>query len=666
VHRRRTGQAGGATQSRKKTLAELQTNQRGGHDGRPDAAGRATEAPDRSEPATDAAAGTQPATDPAASTQPATDPAAGTQPATDPAASTQPATDPAAGTQPATDPAAGTQPATDPAASTQPATEAPERDGQDTKAPHPAEPGAAAPSEPAGAAGRGATRGATFGQDVRRVGAALAPRELWRNHRLFTIVAAVSLLPRILAALSFRPALLSSDSFLYMQEATKVRLGDIRPSGYSAFLKIFEGLPHALLLVTTVQHLMGIAIGAIVYGLLRYWGLPAWGATLAALPTLFDSREIALESYILPDTLYCLVIIVAVALLLTKRRPQTWQCVAAGLLMAYASVVRANGLPLAILVALFLLIRKVGWRAFAAGAVAFLLPLLAYASVFSAEYGTTPVGPTGFTMELTDGIFLWSRVTSFANCAVIKPPAKLRPLCPNLEKSVTVPAKTPSWSLHYLLSEPGPANYLWASDVWWRHDGSHHGITEYNNKLGMQFALDAIKAQPLDYLKVVTRDTLLTFLATDRPQGNNYMTFTTTPRIAALPSYYAHDMKAYAGTTSNTHAVQPYAFFMLLYQQPVYFSGIVYLAVVIGGLIGVLRRWRRWGGMPALPWALAAASILLPAVLTQAYYRYAIMAIPLACLALGLCFVRQRRSPAAPAEQPGNLDGGPATVADAS
>src|ERR1700727_468389 len=89
---------------------------------------------------------------------------------------------------------------------------------------------------------------------ARGAAALVAPKALWRSHRLFTILTLLSLLPRILATRAFRPA------------------------------------------------------------------------TLTAAPPLFDTRQIALESYILPDTLYCLVIVAAVALLLTRRTPRPWQC----------------------------------------------------------------------------------------------------------------------------------------------------------------------------------------------------------------------------------------------------------------------------------------------------------------------------------------------------
>ncbi|HEU5420744.1 MAG TPA: hypothetical protein VFV41_23860 [Streptosporangiaceae bacterium] len=530
----------------------------------------------------------------------------------------------------------------------------------------PAGPGGS-PAFPGGPGWR--RRQAALAAGARRAARAVTPAALWRSHRLFTILVLLSLVPRILAALSFRPALLTADSFLYMQNAANGQLGYLRPSGYSFFLAIFQGLPHALLVVTTLQHLMGIAIAVIVYALLRYWGLPGWGASLAAVPTLFDVRQVALESYILSDTVFALVIVVAAALLLTRRTPRLWQCVVAALLLAYASVLRGNGIPLVIVVAVFLLIRKVGWKACTAAAVAFVVPVLGYVLAFHSQYGR-------YNMTVSDGIFLWSRTTSFANCQVIKPPPDLAPLCPDREKSQAVPP-APGWSISYLLNEPTPSDYVWAPDVWWRHD-AHPGINSYNDTLGRRFAIKAIEAQPGDYLKVVSRDVMLTFLTTDRPQGGAYLTFTPQPRIPHLPSYYQNYIKNYAGTTSNTHAVYPYAFFLFLYQQPVLFTGVLFLLVILAGLAGVLRNWRRWGGLQLLPWGLAAVSIVSPALVTQSLYRYTMIAIPLGCLAAGLGFAqipgrrfgRAARAAvlvpaAAGAPAPGGAPAGGAPVAEA-
>ena len=214
-----------------------------------------------------------------------------------------------------------------------------------------------------------------------------------------------------------------------------------------------------------------------------------------------------------------------------------------------------------------------------------------------------------------------------------------------------------------LLDAPTAADYLWAKDAWWRHD-AHPGFNAYNDRLGQQFAEKAIEAQPLDYLRVVARDVGLLFAANDRPDRAQHHDLHRAAAHPHLPPYYAQDERQYAGSAANTHFVEPYAYFLFLYQLPVYFPGVVFLAVVIAGLVGIVRRWRSWGGVAALPWALAAVSIVLPAMLTQSLYRYTIVAIPLACVAAGLAFTRADPDPQP--EQAGPPGGGTAEAAPPS
>jgi hypothetical protein len=65
------------------------------------------------------------------------------------------------------------------------------------------------------------------------------------------------------------------------------------------------------------------------------------------------------------------------ALLLTKRTPRARQCGLAGVLIAYASLLRGNGLPLIVPILAAMLIRRAGWRAVTAGTSAFAIPVLA-------------------------------------------------------------------------------------------------------------------------------------------------------------------------------------------------------------------------------------------------------------------------------------------------
>jgi hypothetical protein len=469
----------------------------------------------------------------------------------------------------------------------------------------------------------------------------LTPAALWRNHRLFTVAACLSVIPRVVAALGFKPALLIQDSFDYMKEGVHLfPLSQLRPEGYSLLLRVLEPF-HSLLLVTTLQHLMGIAVGAIIYAVLRTRGLPAWGATLATVPTLFDSRQIWLESSILPDTLFTFVLMIAVAILIVRPKPTIWQAVIVGLLVSWASVIRGNGAPVIIIIIAFLLIQRVGWRVFTACLAAFVIPVAGYALVFFSEHGQANI-------TNSSGLFLWSRTMSFANCSIIKPPADLRALCPTAQPDhPTSPA--PAWSVAALQDGRSPADYLWAHGAWYEID-KDPGINAYNNKLAMEFAEKAIEAQPVDYLKSVGVGVFLTFFATDRSEVYLSDHFTVAPHIPTLAGYMKYWERRYAHTSANTHVHQPWAYFMFVYQLPVWFPGWVFFAVMVGGLVLLIARWRRgWGKFAGLAWGVAVVNLVVPIAAHELDYRYALSAVPFACLALGLAFLPKRALTAGPA-----------------
>src|SRR5689334_11224028 len=83
---------------------------------------------------------------------------------------------------------------------------------------------------------------------ARAAGASLTPRSLWRNHRLFTVAALVSVVPRVIAALGFKPALFIQDSFSYMKQSVQLLpLAELRPAGYPIVLHLLQPF-HSLLL----------------------------------------------------------------------------------------------------------------------------------------------------------------------------------------------------------------------------------------------------------------------------------------------------------------------------------------------------------------------------------------------------------------------------------
>ena len=429
---------------------------------------------------------------------------------------------------------------------------------------------------------------------ARGVGASLTPAALWRNHRLFTIAACVSVIPRVIAALGFKPALLIQDSFSYMKQSVQLLpLSELRPAGYPLVLHLLQPF-HSLLLVTTVQHLMGIALGVIIYAVLRRRGLPAWGATLAAVPTLFDSRQIWLESSILPDTLFTLVLMIAVAILVVWPRPAIWQAVIVGLLVSWASVIRGNGAPVFVVILAFLLIMRVGWKVFVACLAAFVVPLAAYALIFFSEHGQ-------LNITNSTGLFLWSRTMLFANCAVIKPPPSLVPLCP--ENQPGHPAgPAPAWSVPALLGERTPADYLWAAGRLVPrqrpprrerpqqqaghavrragHRGAAPGLPRDRGQGG---AGDLLHHRPVAGLPghAVHRG------AARQPRGRIHAVLGEPVRARPLQ----HARGAAVGGT-----------LMFLYQEPVWFPGWVFFLVMAGGLVQLIRRWRGPGRLAALAW----------------------------------------------------------------
>jgi Ca2+/Na+ antiporter len=479
----------------------------------------------------------------------------------------------------------------------------------------------------------------TFDDWARTVAASFKPAALWRNHRLFVIAVCVSVIPRVIAALGFKPALLIQDSFSYMKQSVQLLpLAELRPAGYPLMLHALQPF-HSLLLVTTVQHVMGILLGTIIYVVLRTRGLPAWGAVLAAAPTLFDSRQIWLESSILPDTLFTLVLMIAVAILVVRPKPAVWQAAIVGLLVSYASVIRGNGAPVFVVILIFLLIMRVGWKAFLACVVAFVVPLGIYVAYFFSDHNQ---------LNITDstGLFLWSRTMSFANCSIIKPPANLVPLCPENQPGHPVGA-APAWSIPALLGERTPADYLWDAGAWYRVD-AHPGINAYNNKLAMQFAERAILAQPAAYLATVGKEVLETFFTTDRPTDYLAMQFTVAPHVNPEAPYMEYWENRYAYTKANTHLHQPWAYLMFLYQEPVWFPGVAFFFVMVAGLVLLIRRWRRGlGRLAFLAWGVAIVNLVLPIAAHELDYRYAISAVPFACLALGLTLVRKPVAPGA-------------------
>jgi hypothetical protein len=462
-------------------------------------------------------------------------------------------------------------------------------------------------------------------------------RDRIRAHRLFLSALGVATLLRIIAMVGYGPSMWFSDSFTYVHVALHPGPDPIRPSGYGLLLLLLRPF-HSFALVTGVQHLMGLGTAVMIYLLLRRrFGLPGWGATLAAVPIMFDSYQIQLEQLILSDAPFIFLIVAAITVLLWRDRPSWRAGAAAGGLLSLAALTRSLGLAVIVAAVGYLLVRRVRLRTIGAVLAAAALPLSMYAGWFYAEHGKV-------ALTRSDGVFLYVRVMAFADCNKIDPPVQELPLC-----TTTPPDK-----------RPPSQNYLWARDAP-LHRLPDLTFSAGQNTLAGDFAERAILAQPGDYLRVVAKDFFRVF-QWNRTVYPDYATFnryrfgtrpddlgqwSVTPNTTA-----AQEAAAYERGPAHTKIVEPFAAVMRGYQAVFRLPGTLLGVILLIGLFPVRRRtgrrarfWQSVTGAALLPWITSVGLLLAPAATAEFDYRYILPAVPLACIAAALTFARPSADP---------------------
>ncbi|HEY3687595.1 MAG TPA: phospholipid carrier-dependent glycosyltransferase [Streptosporangiaceae bacterium] len=464
-----------------------------------------------------------------------------------------------------------------------------------------------------------------------------------RRHSLFLVLLTLGLALRVVTMLGFRWQLWFTDSYEYVYFTLHLRPYGVRPSGYSLFLRAL--LPvHDFGFVVALQHLLGLACAVLPYTVAVRHRVRPWIAALAMAPVLFDAYEIQLEHLLLSDTLFMFLLVAAVALALWRTGPTAlppwWAMAVAGLCVGVAAVTRSVGLPLLVIFGVFLLIRwlTVVWtrrrmglprrsmvRRFGglvpivAVAVAGVLPMGAYAAWYASVHGT-------YGFSGSSGVFLYGRTMAFADCAKMRPPPALRPLC-----DPTPVAERPS-SQFYIWSARSPLRKLggWV-------------FGPVNDQRAGQFAKLAMRSQPLDYARTVADDTLHAFHwhRTVFPDLETYEQYQFASTPAPAPQWVVPTLREYDPDWATT-VVEPYASAMRWYQQEIYLPGTLLGVFMVVAAAGVVVRWRRLGGAALLPLTLAAALIVLPAMTADFSYRYLMPTLPLAGLALALALRRRR------------------------
>ncbi len=314
-----------------------------------------------------------------------------------------------------------------------------------------------------------------------------------------------------------------------------------------------------------------------------------------------------------------------------------WQVVTAGLMTGASVTVRPTTLPLVLLVPVFLLLRQARLAQAGASLLAGLLPVAGYMGWFAAVHGSV-------NLTNSNGMFLWSRTMSFANCAVIQPPADLQALCPSAQPGHLAqpdPARRlPAQALP--LESPDLAVAARALRVRAGHRRVHPGqqrpraaLCDHGHRARSRSATSAwSRGRPWSRSSTTNNLRFPTVQPHSSGPDRGRTGGTRSPRSRA----YTGSDQGVAGDLGydyGTRLKSPYVFLMNEYQHIVFLPGQVFALVVLTGLAGIILPRRRTA-VAALLWASAIILMVLPIAEHEYTYRYVLPAVPLACIAAAM------------------------------
>jgi hypothetical protein len=462
-------------------------------------------------------------------------------------------------------------------------------------------------------------------------------RSAVRTHRVFLIMLGAAALLRLLIMEAYHPAFwYDGDSGAYLSASTKpLAPADQLANGYVIFLKLlrFTGLTTT---ITYVQHLLGLAIAVGVYALLQRRGVARWVACLAVTPLLFDALLLTIEHHILVETLYIALLCASIGVLLWWARPTVWIATISGALLAAAWFVKPLALPVVLVLAGYLMLRRTGWRTWTAFLLTFSIGYLGALNWVDGR--TSPYS--------SNSIAFYSRVAGFAHCDTLRLTDAERTLCP----APDILGHRPDWYT-WVAQSPGYP---------YRHNRSGDPILS-------RFAFAVLTQQPGDYAHEVGRELSAHFVdgvdlgpefdclngrysmpADVRVQGGGDCH----PQMAAPYLTSARvDPKFLPGPTRSTETLAAYSKYV---HTPRLVVTSVFVLVLVA--LAARGRWRRRQALAgsrvvlagrrgpeplvadALLLAVASVAIIVLPVLVGMYEpRYALPALPLLAVAAGFC-----------------------------
>ena len=327
---------------------------------------------------------------------------------------------------------------------------------------------------------------------------------------LATLVGLLSagLLARVYFLLVWSPAITGySDTGIYFDGAVgplrRLWSDPIRVVGYSMFLRLLHGIAPHLILVSIVQHILGLCTALLFFLAVRRCGGPR-GLGLAPVAIIaLGGDQLFLEHAALSDSLF--IFLLAAMLYCAVRaspRRASWAAVA-GLCAGLGAWDREAGLAMIAVIALWLAfsLGRPTRRTLALGALSLAVSLTiigAYAAWRHAASGKPGVLTSNSAWNL------YGRVAPWADCTKFTPPPGTRSLCEatpvSRRRNPVTKAKRLS-SEYYIYSPDSPAYRLF---------GPAYFVSKrpHAMRLLRSWSVAAILGQPLDYLHAVWLDTI--------------------------------------------------------------------------------------------------------------------------------------------------------------
>jgi hypothetical protein len=444
-----------------------------------------------------------------------------------------------------------------------------------------------------------------------------------RRHLWIAGVLGLAALLRLAVAVEYRPALLFTDSFFYLDMTGRgepVGIAPERPSGYPLLVDALWSPGRTLAGIPVVQHLAGLAAGALVYALLVRAGIGRRVAAGAAALVLLDGYAIALEQHVLSETVFALLVVAS--LFLAARPAAGWADLAAsGALLGLAATFRVAALFAVPVWLAYVVLRRRAARPVAAAVAGLLVPLLAY--------GVWHDGHTGhFGLTQARGWILYSRVGEIGDCRGADVPAEGRALCRRSE------ADDRGGAAYFLADRRSPAV---------RAFGGLSADPERqarSDRVLRDYALAIVRDRPLEYAGLVAGDLGRFFQPGARSKGNE-------DTAVELPEVRPEDARGGFSSRRRTEPSGGLARVLRAYvdavHTPRWLMGPLLLAALAGGLAGLRRR----NGPEALLLGGSALAMLLGAAAVSDFVlRYLIPVVPLIVAGgvLGAAEIVPRRS----------------------